>query len=160
MSGESGDSPWELCGKTEVTPDPVTGLPNRALFIDRLGQVLHRAERRPDTQCAVLMLDVDRFKVISESLGPTAGDRMLVKIARRLEELLRPGDDNLLAVRVQKHSADGSVNRAMAEEIILRIGFEQLPVVIGSLLLAAGAAIVISTGKVSSRGVSYQPPTP
>jgi SSS family solute:Na+ symporter/sodium/proline symporter len=42
--------------------------------------------------------------------------------------------------------ADGTVNRAMAEEIILRIGFEQLPVVIGSLLLAAGAAIVISTG--------------
>jgi SSS family solute:Na+ symporter/sodium/proline symporter len=42
--------------------------------------------------------------------------------------------------------ADGSVNRAMAEEIILRIGFEQLPVIIGSLLLAAGAAIVISTG--------------
>ena len=42
--------------------------------------------------------------------------------------------------------ADGSINRAMAEEIILRIGFEQLPVIIGSLLLAAGAAIVISTG--------------
>jgi SSS family solute:Na+ symporter/sodium/proline symporter len=42
--------------------------------------------------------------------------------------------------------ADGSVNRAMAEEIILRIGFEQLPVIIGSVLLAAGAAIVISTG--------------
>jgi SSS family solute:Na+ symporter/sodium/proline symporter len=42
--------------------------------------------------------------------------------------------------------ADGSINRAMAEEIILRIGFEQLPVMIGSLLLAAGAAIVISTG--------------
>ncbi len=42
--------------------------------------------------------------------------------------------------------ADGTVNRAMAEEIILRIGFEQLPVIIGSLLLAAGAAIVISTG--------------
>ncbi|MDH3208760.1 MAG: hypothetical protein OEO79_19340, partial [Gemmatimonadota bacterium] len=42
--------------------------------------------------------------------------------------------------------ADGSVNRAMAEEIILRIGFEQLPVVIGALLLAAGAAIIISTG--------------
>jgi SSS family solute:Na+ symporter/sodium/proline symporter len=42
--------------------------------------------------------------------------------------------------------ADGTVNRAMAEEIILRIGFEQLPVIVGSLLLAAGAAIVISTG--------------
>jgi SSS family solute:Na+ symporter len=42
--------------------------------------------------------------------------------------------------------ADGSVNRAMAEEIILRIGYEQLPVVVGSLLLAAGAAIIISTG--------------
>ncbi len=43
-------------------------------------------------------------------------------------------------------AADGSVNRAMAEEIILRIGFEQLPVIIGSMLLAAGAAIIISTG--------------
>jgi SSS family solute:Na+ symporter/sodium/proline symporter len=42
--------------------------------------------------------------------------------------------------------ADGSVNRAMAEEIILRIGFEQLPVIVGALLLAAGAAIIISTG--------------
>lgn len=42
--------------------------------------------------------------------------------------------------------ADGSINRAMAEEVVLRMGFEQLPVVVGSLLLAAGAAIVISTG--------------
>ena len=42
--------------------------------------------------------------------------------------------------------ADGSINRAMAEEIILRIGFEQMPVIVGSLLLAAGSAIIISTG--------------
>jgi SSS family solute:Na+ symporter/sodium/proline symporter len=49
--------------------------------------------------------------------------------------------------------ADGSVNRAMAEEIILRIGYEQLPVVVGSLLLAAGAAIIISTGNTFLMGI-------
>lgn len=72
--------------------DVLTGLPNRALLIDRLGQVLHRARRQPETECAVLILDIDRFKVIAESLGPAASDRMLIKIAHRLEQQIRPGD--------------------------------------------------------------------
>ncbi len=72
--------------------DPLTNLPNRALFLDRLRHALRRATRRKDYAFAVLFLDIDRFKLINDSLGHMAGDRLLVMIARRLEDALRPGD--------------------------------------------------------------------
>jgi len=72
--------------------DPLTNLPNRALFLDRLRHALRRATRRKDFAFAVLFLDIDRFKVINDSLGHMAGDRLLVMVARRLEISLRPGD--------------------------------------------------------------------
>ncbi len=72
--------------------DKLTGLPNRALCLDRVGQSIARAQRSPDYLFAVLLLDLDRFKVVNDSLGPTVGDRMLVEIARRLEQCLRPSD--------------------------------------------------------------------
>ncbi len=72
--------------------DALTELPNRALFHDRLRHALRRASRRSDYVFAVLFLDLDRFKVINDSLGHFAGDRLLVMIARRLELSLRPGD--------------------------------------------------------------------
>jgi diguanylate cyclase (GGDEF)-like protein/PAS domain S-box-containing protein len=72
--------------------DPLTNLPNRALFLDRLRHALRRAQRRRDYLFAVLFMDVDRFKVINDSLGHMSGDRLLVTIARRLELALRPGD--------------------------------------------------------------------
>lgn len=72
--------------------DPLTNLPNRALFLDRLRHALRRAQRRRDYLFAVLFLDVDRFKVVNDSLGHMSGDRLLVTIARRLELALRPGD--------------------------------------------------------------------
>jgi diguanylate cyclase (GGDEF)-like protein/PAS domain S-box-containing protein len=72
--------------------DPLTNLPNRSLFLDRLRHALRRATRRKDYAFAVLFLDIDRFKLINDSLGHMAGDRLLVMIARRLEVSLRPGD--------------------------------------------------------------------
>ena len=72
--------------------DTLTGLPNRALFTDRLKLALARAKRLGAQQFAVLFLDLDRFKVINDSLGHMVGDQLLVGIARRLEACLRPGD--------------------------------------------------------------------
>ena len=72
--------------------DRLTGLSNRALFMDRLEQSFARLERHPDALFAVLFLDFDRFKNINDSLGHLAGDQLLKAIARRLQECLRPGD--------------------------------------------------------------------
>lgn len=71
--------------------DPLTGLPNRALFLDRLGVALDRS-RRTSTRVGVLFLDVDKFKEINDSNGHDAGDTVLVGLAERLRAMLRPMD--------------------------------------------------------------------
>ncbi|HET7041486.1 MAG TPA: diguanylate cyclase, partial [Gemmatimonadales bacterium] len=75
----------------QATHDPLTGLPNRALFNDRLNQSLARA-RRDGHPCAVLLLDLDRFKEVNDSLGHATGDRLLVAVAERLRRALREAD--------------------------------------------------------------------
>ena len=72
--------------------DRLTGLPNRALFTDRLQQAMLRHRRLPELKYAVLFLDVDRFKTINDSLGHQAGDELLCEISRRLREALRAVD--------------------------------------------------------------------
>ena len=71
--------------------DPLTGLPNRALFWDRLTHRLSTGDRRQH-QCAVLFVDLDDFKDVNDLHGHAAGDELLVQVARRIEENLRAGD--------------------------------------------------------------------
>lgn len=72
--------------------DPLTGLPNRVLFMDRLSQIVRRRRASENQAFAVLFLDLDRFKVINDSLGHLAGDQLLVTLAHRLQSTLRAGD--------------------------------------------------------------------
>jgi diguanylate cyclase (GGDEF)-like protein/PAS domain S-box-containing protein len=72
--------------------DSLTGLANRALFMEHLQMVIARARRNRSARFAVLFLDFDRFKMINDSLGHTEGDNLLKQIAARLASLVRPGD--------------------------------------------------------------------
>ena len=72
--------------------DTLTGLPNRSLFMDRVTHALGWARPDDATPLAVLLLDLDRFKVINESLGHAVGDQLLAAVGRRLNEALRPAD--------------------------------------------------------------------
>jgi diguanylate cyclase (GGDEF)-like protein/PAS domain S-box-containing protein len=72
--------------------DPVTGLANRVLFLDRLTLTLSRQRRRPDRNFAVVFLDLDQFKQINDTWGHAAGDTLLLSVAKRLRSCLRPQD--------------------------------------------------------------------
>jgi diguanylate cyclase (GGDEF)-like protein len=72
--------------------DPLTGLPNRILFMDRLAHSLRRFKRHRGYDFAVLLLDLDRFKIVNDSLGHHIGDKLLIELSQRLNLCVRDGD--------------------------------------------------------------------
>ena len=82
--------------QTDITEgkvsDPLTGLPNRLLFIDRVGRLVEHRKRHQNHLFAVLFLDLDGFKMINDSLGHLIGDQLLLGVASRLEKCLRSTD--------------------------------------------------------------------
>jgi PAS domain S-box-containing protein len=114
--------------------DALTGLPNRVLLMDRLGRLLEHARRHPDFQVVVMFLDLDRFKVINDSLGHHAGDELLVEAARRLDGCLRSSDT------VARLAAQRSPREDMLTGSTLgRMGGDEFVVVLGGLRQAEGA---------------------
>ena len=83
---------WEQQLIFNAVHDPLTGLPNRALLLDRIGLCLSRAKRHNKSQFAVMLIDLDRFKLVNDSLGHSIGDEVLLSVAKRLLSALRSED--------------------------------------------------------------------
>jgi diguanylate cyclase (GGDEF)-like protein len=116
--------------RTQVTArraDPLTGLPNRAMFMDRVDRLIASSGPTPAPSFAVLFLDIDRFKLVNDSLGHLAGDELLVGVARRLEQSLRATD---------------AVARAVGEHTLARLGGDEFTVLLQGVRSAAEAASV------------------
>ena len=109
--------------------DKLTGLPNRALFCDRLRQAILRAKRLPSYHFAVLFLDFDRFKIINDSLGHEIGDRLLQEISVRLRQTVRSGD---------------SLSHDVREHTSARLGGDEFVVLLDAIDRPADAGIVAS----------------
>ncbi|MBU1611694.1 MAG: GGDEF domain-containing protein, partial [Proteobacteria bacterium] len=78
--------------KHEALHDPLTELPNRRLILDRLSQAIERSLRKTGTFYSVMFIDLDRFKIVNDSLGHTTGDELLVEVGKRLVACVRGFD--------------------------------------------------------------------
>jgi diguanylate cyclase (GGDEF)-like protein/PAS domain S-box-containing protein len=96
IHNESGRASRMAGSQTDITEgkvsDPLTGLPNRLLFIDRVNRLIKHAKRRKNHSFAVLFMDLDGFKMVNDSMGHLIGDQLLVGVAARLEKCLRATD--------------------------------------------------------------------
>ena len=111
----------------EALHDPLTGLANRNLLLDRLTQALGRGARLPRPPVALLFLDLDRLKVINDHLGHAAGDQFLIEVGARLQACVRPGDtvarlggDEFALVLMDIDDAQVAASRAEAVLQLLR----------------------------------------
>jgi len=139
----------------EVLHDRLTGLPNRALFVDRLTQGLARTARRESSLLAVLFIDLDRFKLVNDSLGHEAGDHLLVEVASRLQSVLRSGDTaarfggdefTLVCEEVEDEAQAESIARRVLS--VLAVPFLLAD---GPVHVTASVGIALSDGTVAAR---------
>jgi diguanylate cyclase (GGDEF)-like protein len=138
----------------EAFRDALTGLPNRALFMDRLSHALTRAERC-GSNLAVLFLDLDRFKILNETLGPEVGDRLLREVAERITACLRP-EDTVARLGGDEFGLllEDTVELAAATAVAERVSAEiQRPFVVDGRDILISASIGIAL----TRGGSMQP---
>lgn len=128
--------------------DPLTGLPNRALFMDRLSQSLKRARREVSAKAAVLFIDLDRFKEVNDKLGHASGDKLLVQVGRRLVQSIRSSDtagrlggDEFAVIIEELSAVDGAI--ALTKRMMINLN---RPVRIGSKKIPMTASVGMAIG--------------
>lgn len=131
-----------------ATHDPLTGLPNRTLFIQRLSQAMGQSRHRSTPGYAVLFVDLDSFKVVNDSLGHAVGDQLLIEVAKRLKQCIGPwdtiarhgGDEFTILVDQMERPQD-------AVEVAERIQAELMhPIQLGANEIYTNASIGIAPG--------------
>ena len=115
----------------DASHDPLTKLPNRALFGELLTRAVARSKRHPDASFAVLFIDLDRFKVVNDSLGHHAGDHLLVQVAARLSASLRRSD--LVARPSAPSSVSAAISPADSCDTLARLGGDEFTVLLDDL---------------------------
>jgi PAS domain S-box-containing protein len=107
--------------------DALTDLPNRALFLDRLQHALTLSKRHADYKFAVLLIDIDEFKVINDSLGHTAGDQLLIQIGQRLKDAVRRADT------VARPRTDGENDKPANDDRLARLGGDEFTILLDDI---------------------------
>ncbi|MGE5658911.1 MAG: EAL domain-containing protein [Actinomycetota bacterium] len=147
----------------EALHDTLTNLPNRSFFMERLQQSIDLAKRRQDYFFAVLFIDLDRFKVVNDSLGHLVGDKLLVAIAQRLEICLRSrdavarlgGDEFAILLDGIKDANDAT---AVAERIQKKLA---LPFILDEYEVFTSASIgIVCSGWQPGKGALLGPMAP
>ncbi len=107
--------------------DRLTDLPNRALFLDRLQHALTLSKRHPNYKFAVLLIDVDEFKVVNDSLGHSAGDELLIQIGQRLKDSVRRAD------LVSRPRISDVADRMGTDNTLARLGGDEFSVLLDDI---------------------------
>jgi PAS domain S-box-containing protein len=107
--------------------DGLTNLPNRALFLDRLQHALTLSKRHANYKFAVLLIDIDEFKIVNDSLGHPAGDELLIKIGQRLKEAVRRADT------VSRPRGNGLVDKPINDDTLARLGGDEFTILLDDI---------------------------
>ncbi|HEV7208120.1 MAG TPA: EAL domain-containing protein [Mycobacteriales bacterium] len=134
----------------QATHDELTGLPNRTLFLDRLELALGRHQRDPRAVPVVVFLDLDRLKIVNDSLGHDLGDELLIVVARRLKALMRStdtvarfGGDEFVIVAEEADALDAPVR--LTERILAAVA-EPVELAGRRISPSASAGVVVAAG--------------
>jgi PAS domain S-box-containing protein len=107
--------------------DGLTNLPNRALFLDRLQHALTLSKRHPNYKFAVLLIDIDEFKVVNDSLGHSAGDQLLIQVGERLKDSVRRADT------VSRPRTNDVPERLTSDDSLARIGGDEFTILLDDI---------------------------
>ena len=111
----------------DAAHDLLTGLPNRTLFLDRLQHAVLRRKRNAAFKFAVLFMDLDRFKIINDSLGHRAGDQLLILVGKRLNTISR------CCAAVARPNFRGELEDSTGEDMLARLGGDEFTLLLGNI---------------------------